>query len=86
MKAILVKSGLENFRGNAALYKCEPPYDGNEYVIASTSSFFGVETYLFTSNENAEVLSWTELEGSARGVGLHEWVWSSIGYQVVQGE
>lgn len=92
-QAIFVKKA-EGFRGNAALYKLNPPLQDVdpldnvvstvEFVIVSTSSFFGVETYIFPASENGEVLDWLELEGSERGVDSHARVLDNIGYEIVR--
>lgn len=71
---------LDGFRGDARVYRCSPPLQGRswdddedvpsyEYVIISASvvPFSGLETYIFGSNADWEVVSWTELPGSYRG-------------------
>ena len=55
-KATLVKDNLTGFNGHAALYRVEPEHEGYKYVIASTADMFGLETYLFPSDENGMVI------------------------------
>lgn len=94
--AQLIKDNLPGFNGHAALYKVTPPirdegYDEDDatflihYVIASSISggIFGAETYLFPANEDGEITSWVELEGSQKGVTFHETVLNDIGYTVL---
>ena len=80
--ATLLRAGLEGFRGSAALYRCEPPHHGNEFVIASTSSFCGLETYLFPATEDGEIKDWLEMEGSMKGTSSHQEVWANAGYEM----
>jgi hypothetical protein len=89
----LVKDDLPNFRGHAALYRCDPPmsddygYDDEhkpttyEYVIASTANVLGaVETYLFGSDKDGKVISWGELPGSTKGNYSHAEAFGNAGY------
>jgi hypothetical protein len=94
MKATFIKN-ITDWRGKASLYKVEPPieydspYDADDppakhsdYVIISAvyADFTGPETYMFPANENAEVLSWGELDGSFRGGLDHEKALQNAGY------
>lgn len=92
-RAKLVKDGLPDFRGHAALYRCEPPmsddygYDSEhkpttyEYVIASSTHVLGQpETYLFGANADGEIVSWAELPGSRKGDVSHADVLGNAGY------
>ena len=55
-----------------SLYKCEPPYCGNTYVIISIClDFVGAETYAFPSNEHGKVTDWCELDCSTKGIKDH---------------
>ncbi|GAB1837117.1 hypothetical protein MyNCGM121_38970 [Achromobacter xylosoxidans] len=80
--ATLLKDGLEGFRGHASLYRCDPPHDGHEFVVASTSSYFGLETYLFPADETGEIKNYLEMPGSMKGTSSHEEVWANAGYEV----
>ncbi len=75
MKAVEIKR-LEGLRGDARLFRLSEPIsygDGNRgstnYVIVSASvvPFSGPETYIFPANEEGEVISWGEMDGSYRG-------------------
>lgn len=92
--AQLLKDNLPGFNGHAALYKLTPPirdrgYDEDDatllvhYVVASAVNSWAVETFLFPANEDGEITSWAELEGSMKGVTSHETVFENIGYIVV---
>lgn len=85
MKATLVKGNLPKYRGSAALYKCEPPLDGNPYVVVSAADvpYSGPETYIFAAAADGNVVSWSDLEGSYRGGLDHEQALSNAGYTVV---
>lgn len=67
-----------------ALYKMEPAYEGNDYIVVSASdmrqSLFGkiYETYIFAANSVGN-----ELLGSQSGVYSHEKVLKDIGYKIV---
>lgn len=67
-----------------ALYRCDPPLDGNEYVIASGILGGDHECYLFAADDDGHVASWTELSGSCRGTVLHETAFRHAGYEVVR--
>ena len=82
---------MDGFRGNADLYELSHPVtffswkeDGDvntKFVVASSiDNEIGTETYLFPSNESGEILSFSELEGSSRGIVSHEYVLNGAGY------
>jgi hypothetical protein len=86
---------LDDFRGHAALYKLSTPlihegYDdvqtNHSYVVVSSAHvpFSGPETYIFGANKHGEVVNWSELEGSRRGVYSHADVLRKAGYEVVE--
>lgn len=95
--ATLITSGLPDFTGDAALYKCDPPMeyerlvDGEytkdmaEYVVvsATTALFTGPETYIFPADANGNVINWLELDGSFRGALDHNEALQNAGYEVV---
>lgn len=68
--------------GHRRLFRMSPPLDGHQYVIASTSTVYGVETYLFPADSSGEITDWGDLDGSLRGVYEAEACFNSIGYQV----
>lgn len=49
-----------------------PEYTFDHVLVSAVSSVYATETYLFPSDEDAEVVSWGELPGSMRGVVPHE--------------
>ena len=83
--AKLIKADLNDFTGNACLYKVNPPIEKNKYVIASSviAPFSGEETLLFPAFKNGEVKSWSELDGSQRGTMSHTLVFEEIGYKTI---
>ena len=73
-----------------ALYKMEPAYEGNDYIVVSASdmrqSLFGkiYETYIFAANSAGEIVDiGNELLGSQNGTYSHEKVLKDIGYKIV---
>ncbi len=76
---------IKGWRGAASLYKCEPPLDGHEYVIASAANvpFSGPETYLFPATAEGEAENMTELSGSMKGTLSHAEAFEDAGYTVV---
>ena len=82
MKTATKLKKLDGFAGISALYKLSEPLKDFEYVIVSASTIVGVETYIFGSNEDGEVLDWDELPGSVRGVYDHTVALNDAGYEV----
>jgi len=86
--AYSVKDTSDESIGYSELFLCCPPYLGSNYVKVSaiTTTYLHDkpenETYIFRSNADGEVTSWTELPGSARGVFDVERVLESVGYEV----
>lgn len=75
---------LHNFTGMAALYKLSKPLEGYDYVVVSaTRVYVQVETYIFPSNENGEVVDWGELPGSMREVYNHATALKNAGYEYI---
>ncbi len=95
-KAIFIKDTMDNCellpgqKLYQALYKMEPSYEGNDYIIISASDttkspFDKVyETYLFSADSSGEIIDWTELRGSQSGVYSHEKVLTDIGYRLIR--
>lgn len=62
---------LTGFRGNAALYKLDPPHSSGEWVIASAvdldfggfivSDYRTSETMVFPATEDGEIADWGEI-------------------------
>lgn len=78
--------------GEMRLFRLDPPM-GDEYidegpieyvvVSATIAMFSGPETYIFPANEEGEITSWGELNGSYRGGLSHEAALANAGYTVV---
>lgn len=84
--ATLVRQ-LDDFNGDAALYRMTPPHEGHEYVIASAVVLTyeaGCETYLFASSESGEIADWLELDGSLKNTLSHDDALNAAGYEVVR--
>lgn len=72
---------LDTFRGEAILFRMEPPLEGHEYVVVSAvnpkppegmnfmryADMFQPETYIFGADPDGHVIDWRELDGSFRG-------------------
>ena len=87
------------WRGNAKWFRVEPPLQSASYDFDSESEvmheyadvilsaavvmFTGPETYIFPANEQGEIQSWIDLDGSQRGTLSHEKVLADLGYEVV---
>lgn len=86
---------VDGFIGEARLYRVTPPveydqpYDDEDppakktnYVVVSSVNALltGPETYIFPANEDGEVASWGELDGSQRGTLDHVSVLTDAGY------
>ena len=81
--ATLIKDNLEGWRGHAALYKCEPPLEDHEYVIASgvNAMLTGDEVLLWKSDKDG-ISGGTLDSGSIRGTQSHEEAFAQAGYTV----
>jgi hypothetical protein len=89
-RATLIKK-LEDFRGEAGLYKMEPPLERHEYVVVSAVTvpsyrdeplIENTETYIFPANESGEVTDWIELRGSLRDTLSHRDALTAAGYEL----
>lgn len=81
----LGKAKIGNRKTDARLYRCEPPLEGNEYVVVSAAhTIQGPETYAFPSNELGEVVNWLELGCSRCGKWSHEDILYEAGYKVIK--
>lgn len=72
---------LDGFRGEAVLFRMEPPLEGHEYVVVSAvhpkppegmnltryADMFTPETYIFGADPEGHVVDWGELPGSFKG-------------------
>ena len=91
--AYLMPVEITGTRGNQKLYKLDPPMtvtdwddentiEVHEYVVVSATYAFGPETYIFPADENGEVTSYSELDGSYQGGLNHEQALNNAGYEV----
>ena len=79
-----------------SIYKLEPPlkyeeFTGGdwseqetEYILISSSSMCGMETYIFPADRSGVVTDWGELNGSVKGYVQAEDILESIGYTLVE--
>lgn len=83
--AVLLRKDLENFTGEARLYRLSPSHETHEYVVVSATEvmFSGPETYIFGADCHGEVLTYQDLQGSTRGVLDHELALHYAGYDVI---
>jgi hypothetical protein len=91
--ATFIKS-LDGFRGDARLYKLNPPLEDrgysddeikkHEFVIVSAvnAMFSGPETYIFPATSDGEVVDYGELDGSFKGDQDHARALENAGYEV----
>lgn len=75
----------DDMNGHASVYRMDPPHpEGHELVVVSAvSNMYATETYLFPSEDGRTVSTFSELQGSIRGVTCHTTALESIGYTVV---
>ena len=72
---------LIGWRSYAALYRCEPPHGGCEFVVVSAvEAYSGPETYIFPANANGTTKNMTEMPGSFRGACDHYTALARAGY------
>lgn len=80
------------WHGEARLYRLSEPmtnaYEGEEptsfnHVVVSTSSKVRLETYIFPSDDEGNILNWLEQEGSFINYLDHEKALNNVGYEVV---
>lgn len=86
---------LDNFQGEAWLYKIDPPakeepvlcdeVSESEYIVSSAvSTMFGSsETFLFLCDKDGNVLNWGELEGSFCGGMDNDKAVRDAGYEII---
>ena len=82
-KAVYMQ-GVSGWRGDASLYKLDPPMGDHEYVIVSAVNAYGTEpeTYIFPADEEGEATSMVELSGSYKGGLSHKQALENAGYEV----
>lgn len=85
---------MADWRGDAALYRVDPPMAGAEYVVVSaidtglrfpdpiTPRAMQIETYIFAADETGEPSDYQELPGSLKGTLDHADALRAAGYEV----
>jgi hypothetical protein len=63
---------MDDFRGEAWLFRMDPPYMGHDYVIVSAINLLlvrygGSETFMFAATPQGGVKDWMQLPGSFQG-------------------
>ncbi len=88
---------LDNFRGEAVLFRVEPPLEGHDYVVVSAINlepFEGMEhyahlsrpeTYIFGARPDGVVLDWCELPGSFKDAMDISRALAQAGYEIKEG-
>ena len=78
----------DGFTGDARLYRLSEPLEDSSYVIVSAVPFAFdtgmAETYLFSANEEGDVTSWSDLDGSFQGAMDHARALANAGYEIVE--
>lgn len=81
MKKIATKiRDLNDFNGEASLYRLNPPVPHGEFVVASAIAY-PLETYIFPATGDGAIASWTEIAG-VRGDFSHHGALAELGYEV----
>ena len=88
---------LDNFRGEAILFRVEPPLESYDYVVVSAINpkimegmgefkyLFQPETYIFGAAPDGTVLDWHELPGSFQGAMDIPRALAQAGYEIKEG-
>lgn len=87
-KAYKIKK-LDDFLGEAWLFRMEPPYEEHDYVIVSAVDlqlvrYDGSETYMFAATPQGDVKDWRELPGSFKGDKDIPRALRNAGYEIVE--
>jgi hypothetical protein len=66
------------------LYEMTPPLEGNRFVVVSAAHvpYSGPETYIFPADEDGEVTTFRELDGSYKGGLSHKKALEDAGYVI----
>lgn len=90
-KAILIrdlntKEGPFSVNRSQSLYKLEPPFKKAKYIVISAAHTMdhGPETYIFKSDEEGNILDWSEMEGSFIGDMDHKKALKNIEYTLTK--
>jgi hypothetical protein len=87
---------LKDFRGEAELFRMEPPHEGHEYVAVSAikpkptgmpeidniPGLLDPETYIFGADAEGVVVDWSDLPGSFKGAMDIPQALRNAGYEV----
>ena len=93
--ATFIKDVSGKFKGRARLYRVDPPmpygWDWDkeacihsaQYVVSSAACpYGGIETYIFPTDKEGNVINWSELEGSTKGIYDCDQAIRNAGYEV----
>ena len=99
MKTARFIKNLEGWRGDARLYELSEPaeYDYIDFEVETGKTKFVAvsaissapdtglpETYIFPCDEDGNILSWLEMEGSFQGGMDHERALNNAGFTVIE--
>lgn len=75
---------VKNISETKILWSVFPRINGHKWVVTSAKIIptIGPETYMFGSDENGNIISWDELQGSYRGGLEHRICFQNIGYNI----
>lgn len=90
---------LDDFRGEAWLFRMEPPHEGREYVVVSAVTpkpsgnpaldtipgILDPETFIFPAKQDGTVTEWLELPGSFLGAMDIPQALRNAGYEIKEG-
>ena len=89
------------YKAKQVLYRLSPPlqhtywdHDNEEYeeasydyvITSAIDSEWGMETYVFPSNEDGEITDWEELPGSRKGTTDNDIPLLELGYTLLEGD
>lgn len=80
---------MDHFRGDAWLFRMDPPYEEHDYVIVSAIDlqlvrYGGSETYMFAATPQGGVKDWMQLPGSFEGGKDIPRALRNAGYEIVE--
>lgn len=82
--ATLISTHISTVGADQRVYRLDPPYEGQEYVVVSgISGPYAVETYIFPGDETGDITDFGELPGSFRGGVDHTFALKGPGYDEV---
>lgn len=79
-------TNISNINARQVTWRCEPPLEGNEYVVSSLAYALDIippETYIFPADKDGKITDWGELDGSFQGDWDHVQALKNAGYEPV---